>query len=91
MYIIAGCVGTYADVVSSDLPAVKRLLMPAAAASSKRKGPRGGVSEPFPLKLYEMLAGLESEDRLSIAAWREHGRCFAIIDHQSFAQTVVQR
>jgi hypothetical protein len=88
-YIITGCAGKYEDVVTSSIPAVQRLLVPAAV--SKRKGPRGGVSNPFPLKLYEMLVGLESEGLASIAAWREHGRCFAITDLDGFVRTVVTR
>jgi hypothetical protein len=94
IYQVAGCTGKYTDVVSASIQSVKRVLL---SPKSKRKGPRGGVSETFPTKLYEMLVGLESESQLGdhrrglAACWRDHGRCFEITDPHNFAEDVMPR
>jgi hypothetical protein len=89
VYQVAGCTGNYTDVVSASIQSVQRVLL---SPKSKRKGPRGGVSDPFPSKLYEMLVGLEVEEGLGhVAAWREHGRCFEIAKPHLFADDVMPR
>lgn len=88
VYRVAGVCGKYVDVIDSSLDAVKRVLI---ATKSKRKGPRGGVSEPFPSKLYDMLIGLEAEGLHHIAAWIDHGRCFAILQQDLFIENVMPR
>jgi hypothetical protein len=92
IYQVVGCTGKYTDVVSASIQSVQRVLL---SPKSKRKGPRGGVSETFPTKLYEMLVGLESEQqgrRGGLAAsWRDHGRCFEITDPHNFAEDVMPR
>jgi hypothetical protein len=88
VYQVAGCTGNYTDVVSASIQSVQRVLL---SPKSKRKGPRGGVSDPFPSKLYEMLVGLEVEGLGHVAAWREHGRCFEIAKPRLFADDVMPR
>jgi hypothetical protein len=92
IYQVAGCTGKYTDVVAASIQSVKRVLL---SPKSKRKGPRGGVSETFPTKLYEMLVGLELEQQsgrcVLAASWRDHGRCFEITNPHNFAEDVMPR
>lgn len=36
---------------------------------------RGGVTEPFPLKLHRMLDQIDTDGHGSIVGWQTHGRC----------------
>lgn len=53
-----------------------------------RKGPRGGVTMPFPEKLHEVL----SDDKYSdIISWQPHGRCFLLHKPQEFLQSIMHK
>lgn len=81
-----GCEGLYFDFLNVPIHVVKAKLK---TPKQKRKGPRGGVSEPFPLKLYEMLVGTEQSGETHIVCWRTHGRCFNIECPRSFVREVM--
>lgn len=68
--------------------------------SSRRKGPRGGVAIPFPVRLHIMLENHDNEDSSnqdnehnikSIVRWQPHGRSFHITDVKRFVSLVMQR
>lgn len=88
VYNIAGCVDEYVDLVAVSIESVKQILQ---LPKKKRKGPRGGVNEPFPKKLYEMLVRAEEDNLRSIISWRSHGRSFAISDPESLSQLVLPK
>lgn len=54
----------------------------------KRKGPRGGVKVPFPLKLHKMLEENLYED---IVSWQPHGRSFLVHKPQEFVDVVMPK
>ena len=58
---------------------------------NKRRGPRGGVVEPFPLKLYDMLEGVLEEGKEDIVSWQVHGRCFMVHKPQQFVDIIMPR
>lgn len=53
-----------------------------------RKGPRGGVTTPFPVKLHMLLEHNEYEH---IISWQPHGRCFLLHDPKKFLEIVMPR
>lgn len=53
-----------------------------------RKGPRGGVATPFPIKLYQLL---ESNEHSAIISWQPHGRCFIMHKPKEFLEQVMPR
>ena len=58
----------------------------------KRKGPRGGVAVPFPVRLYEMLSATNDSSYLrSVISWQPHGRCFRIHDIERFSDEIMPR
>lgn len=57
----------------------------------KRKGPRGGVTTPFPVKLAGMLELAEAERFQDIVSWLPHGRGFAIHNPEHFATSILPR
>jgi hypothetical protein len=57
----------------------------------KRRGPRGGVVVPFPVKLYAMLEGVEKEGLEHVVAWQPHGRCFIVHKSKEFVDHVMPR
>ena len=88
-YMVEGCEGPYIDYWSFPVQVIKKQMQ---GPKSKRKGPRGGVSEPFPVKLYEMLVGVEQEGQLEhVVAWQSHGRCFMIYHAQAFVDEIMPR
>ena len=53
---------------------------------------KGGVTVPFPLKLYDMLDQIHSDPELaSIVNWQPHGRCFLVIKQKEFTEKVMPR
>ena len=71
-------------IFDPDLP------LPSSDASSEgrkpRKGPRGGVTTPFPLKLHNLL---ESDQWSDIISWQPHGRCFVLHKPKDFLDEVM--
>jgi len=55
----------------------------------KRKGPRGGVTVPFPTKLHVMLTKVEDEGLSHIVSWQPHGRCFVVHKPKEFVSEVM--
>lgn len=88
-FMVEGCEGPYIDFWSVPLALIKTQMQ---APACKRKGPRGGVSEPFPVKLYEMLVGVAKEGQLEhVVAWQPHGRCFMIHHAQTFVDEIMPK
>ncbi len=52
---------------------------------------RGGASNPFPSKLYDMLNEIEKENKTHIVSWQPHGRCFVVHDQKLFIQEVMPK
>lgn len=63
------------------------------ASSKKRIVSRGGVTTPFPIKLYTMLEHVdEVEQELSdVVSWLPHGRSFKVHNPKKFAAIVLPR
>lgn len=55
----------------------------------KRRGPRGGVSHPFPEKLHMMLDSAESEGLDHIISWHPHGRSFMVHKPREFVSDIM--
>jgi len=53
-----------------------------------RKGPRGGVATPFPVKLHQLL---ERKEHCAIISWQPHGRCFLLRKPKEFLEKVMPR
>lgn len=55
--------------------------------------PKGGVSVPFPMKLYDMLNTIATKETelASIVTWQPHGRCFVVRRPKEFAESVLPR
>lgn len=79
---------TYRDFLFEDLAKIKNEL---SMTDGKRKGPRGGVTDPFPARLHEMLEDTLSEGQDHIISWQVHGRCFKIHDFDVFARELLPR
>jgi len=58
-------------------------------AADKPKGPRGGVTVPFPTKLHVMLSKVEENGLAHIISWKSHGRCFVIHKPKEFVNEVM--
>jgi hypothetical protein len=56
-----------------------------------KRGPRGGVYDPFPIKLHRMLDEVSSAGFESVVSWLEHGRAFRIHQPKVFAATIMCR
>lgn len=61
------------------------------APKKTKRGPRGGVYDPFPLKVHRMLEQTKTEALDSVVSWLEHGRAFKIHDPKAFVETVMPR
>ena len=53
-----------------------------------KRGPRGGIYDPFPLKFHRALDQVRLEGMESIVSWVSHGRAFKIHKPKVFAVTV---
>lgn len=51
-----------------------------------RKGPRGGVTTPFPVKLHMLL---EQNYHENVISWQPHGRCFLLRSPKDFLDSVM--
>jgi HSF-type DNA-binding len=87
-FAVEGLDGPYQDFLHVPVSLILRQMQ---APESKRKGPRGGVSEPFPTKLYEMLQGVEDENLTHIVSWLPHGRAFVINAARPFVEEIMPR
>lgn len=59
------------------------------SSSGKRKGPRGGVTVPFPEKLHKMLSNIEKDGYSHIISWQPHGRCFVVHKPKEFVAKIM--
>jgi hypothetical protein len=80
--------GTYHDYFHQDVNSIKREIQ---LPKGKRRGPRGGVVVPFPVKLYAMLEGTQKENLEHIVSWQAHGRCFTVHKPNEFVNDIMPR
>jgi len=52
---------------------------------------RGGVTEPFPLKLHRLLDQIASDGFESVVGWQRHGRCFVVHKPKEFVEDVMPK
>lgn len=77
----------YSNVQDEDLEKV--VNQPLSKGSKKtRRGPRGGVATPFPVKLHQLL---EEDAYPDIISWQPHGRSFILRDPQAFLAKVMNK
>ena len=82
---------TYTDHLhdAPDIPTT--ITLSELAAKNMSKGPRGGVSVAFPLKLHQMLSTVEEEGLDYIVSWQPHGRCFLVHHKKRFVDEIMPR
>jgi hypothetical protein len=56
-----------------------------------KRGPRGGVYDPFPMKVHRMLHQSRLEGQETIVSWLPHGRAFKIHQPKVFAEVIMPR
>lgn len=79
----------YANVIEQDLEEMTKQSFCTDSNSKKvRRGPRGGVATPFPVKLHQLL---EEDKYPEIISWQPHGRCFILRKPQEFLLTVMTK
>lgn len=86
---LRGCqTAAYRDfaLVSSD--SILKIVEPPKA---KRKGPRGGVQTPFPVRLFDMLEAAHKEGLENIVSWQPHGRSFIVRKSGQFEARLLPR
>jgi hypothetical protein len=88
MSIDSTSASTYRDFLFEDLAKIKKELN---MTDGKRKGPRGGVTDPFPSRLHEMLEDTLFDGQEHIISWQVHGRCFKIHDFDVFARELLPK
>ena len=86
-YNVEGCI--YHDC--AIVPKSKVVEFLNLSTTSTRKGPRGGVPVPFPLRLHNVLEKSQDSDIMKIISWQSHGRSFRIHDHQKFLSIVLTK
>eukprot|EP00562_Extubocellulus_spinifer_P008186 CAMPEP_0178503860 /NCGR_PEP_ID=MMETSP0696-20121128/18271_1 /TAXON_ID=265572 /ORGANISM="Extubocellulus spinifer, Strain CCMP396" /LENGTH=435 /DNA_ID=CAMNT_0020133029 /DNA_START=199 /DNA_END=1506 /DNA_ORIENTATION=- len=50
---------------------------------------RGGVKTPFPVRLHNMLSGVEADGRTDIVSWQPHGRSFLVHKTKEFTDEIM--
>ena len=50
---------------------------------------RGGVKTPFPVRLHNMLSGVEAQGLTHIVSWQPHGRSFIVHKPQEFTDIIM--
>lgn len=58
---------------------------------NKKQRYLGGVSDPFPTKLHDLLRQLEDDGLSSVIGWMPHGRAFAVHDKQRFINDIMPK
>lgn len=76
----------YADVIEEDLEEISKESTSGLSPKKIRRGPRGGVTTPFPVKLHQLL---EANQYPNIISWQPHGRCFILRKPQEFLTEVM--
>jgi HSF-type DNA-binding len=80
--------GEYHDYRQQDAEMVQQLL---GFSKGKRRGPRGGVVTPFPMRLYDMLDKVKDEGMEKVVSWQPHGRCFVVRRPNDFVKDILPR
>jgi len=62
-----------------------------ALLMEKPRAGRGGVTVPFPEKLYEMLQSADTDGYEDIVSWQPHGRAFCVHKPKPFVEGVIMR
>ncbi len=62
--------------------------VPCASNQNGKRGPRGGIYDPFPIKFHRALDQIRDEGMDSIVSWVSHGRAFKIHKPKVFAATI---
>jgi hypothetical protein len=62
--------------------------VPSFSNQKSKRGPRGGIYDPFPLKFHRALDQIRDEGLESVASWMSHGRAFKIHKPKVFAATI---
>jgi hypothetical protein len=78
----------YRDFSQISADTILKIVEPPQA---KRKGPRGGVTTPFPVGLFDMLREVEKEGLEHIVSWQPHGRSFIVRKAALFEATILPR
>jgi hypothetical protein len=76
----------YRDLFNVDIEEVTKDLV-----KNKRRGPRGGVVDPFPVRLYDMLETTQKSGLSDVVSWQEHGRCFILHQPARFVSEILPR
>jgi hypothetical protein len=63
-------------------------MMLSPSSELRKKGPRGGITDPFPVKLHSLLDS-SSDEFDHIISWQPHGRCFLLHKPQEFLKRVM--
>jgi HSF-type DNA-binding len=89
-YLLVGCEALYRDYSNVPMEMVESHVQ---WTMGKRKGPRGGVADPFPVKLYTMLCETgNTQTQAHIVSWQaSHGRSFAIHHAAAFVNEIMPR
>ncbi|KAL3764063.1 hypothetical protein ACHAW5_000538 [Stephanodiscus triporus] len=66
-------------------------VVPCASNQNGKRGPRGGIYDPFPIKFHRALDQIRDEGMDSIVSWVSHGRAFKIHKPKVFAATIMPR
>lgn len=75
----------YSTVIEQDLEEIARQYS-VEGAKKMRRGPRGGVTTPFPVKLHQLL---EEDSYPDVISWQPHGRCFILRKPNEFLNDVM--
>ena len=81
-------IAPYRDFSQISTETILRIVAPPQA---KRKGPRGGVQTPFPVRLFDMLETVEKEGLDHIVSWQPHGRSFMVRKPSLFESEILPR
>eukprot|EP00979_Chaetoceros_neogracilis_P010357 scaffold2455_cov212-Chaetoceros_neogracile.AAC.11 len=64
---------------------------PSSITTLSEQGSKKSSLEPFPIKLYQMLAIIEDLGFLNIISWRSHGRAFKVNDKNQFVKLILPK
>ena len=84
--------------VSADLhndkpasAAPRRVSVSSHQKKGGKRGPRGGIYDPFPVQFHRMLDMIRDEGQEDVVSWLSHGRAFKIHQPKVFAASIMVR